>query len=558
MLHFDREQPHKRKRKKLATFYEIHEQPILILTFLLSLQHYMTLQGLTVLHPKLLSKFLCLEMDDPAIGLLVGSSSFISGIGTLVQTTTGVRLPVVQGGALVLASPALAELKFDTVPCPERNGTTDDDVWMSRILQVQGNIAMGAITELFMGAMGFVGVIQRWVTPLTMTPIITLLGLSNMSAATEPASTNWTIAVITMTLIALLSQFMTPWRPTSEAVVVKKLNDCITFLSILPIFVSVLVVWLICHILTVHDLFPEHHAGRTDHMASAIGNATWFRLPYPFQWGAPTPRWESMLATTFVSFISMTETVCDYYAYAVVAGLPPPPQRAINRGIFHEGLSCLLAGFHGSGVACRIQDLQLGLMALTKCASLRVVQVAAVMMILFGVVNKASVFVLSIPTPIVGGLLIVLLATVTGVGLAHLRYVDLTSSRNVFIVGISLLLGIVIPRHVGEADQFTMTHIKVVDKVIYAFFSTGSVVGGFIGCLLDHTIPGTEDERGILKLRECFDEAGARAMVARDPLRHWQYYSVPFLEGLLKRFPVLRKLPIMPEREAHATFIEDE
>ncbi|XP_077557926.1 solute carrier family 23 member 2-like [Haemaphysalis longicornis] len=426
MLHFDREQPRKRKRKKLATFYEIHEQPILILTFFLSLQHYMTVQGMTVLQPKLLSKFLCLEMDDPAIGLLVGSSSFISGIGTLIQTTTGVRLPVVQGSALVLASPALAELKFDTVPCPEGNATTDDDVWMSRILQVQGNIAMGAITELFMGAMGFVGVLQRWVTPLTMTPIITLLGLSNMSAATEPASTNWTIAVITATLITLLSHYMTPWRPTSEVVAVKKLNDCITFLSIVP------------------------------------------------------------------------------------------------------------------------------------CASLRVVQVAAVMMILFGLVNKASVFVLSIPTPIVGGLLIVLLATVTGVGLAHLRYVDLTSSRNVFVVGISLILGIVIPRHLGEADKFTMTQIKVVDKVIYAFFSTGSVVGGFIGCLLDHTLPGTEDERGILKLRECFDEAGARTMVARDPLRHWQYYSVPFLEGLLKKFPFLRKLPIMPEREAHATFIEDE
>ncbi|KAH6936628.1 hypothetical protein HPB50_020352 [Hyalomma asiaticum] len=69
---------------------------------------------------------------------------------------------------------------------------------------------------------------------------------------------------------------------------------------------------------------------------------------------------------------------------------------------------------------------------------------------------------------------------------------------------------------------------------------------------------GTEEERGILKMQECFDEAGARAMVARDPLRHWQFYSVPCFEKLLKKFPALRKLPIMPEREPHVSYVEDE
>ncbi|XP_075740879.1 solute carrier family 23 member 2 [Rhipicephalus microplus] len=425
MLHFDREQPHKRKRKKLAAFYDVHEQPIITLSLLLSLQHYMTVQGLAVLQPKALSKFLCTEEDNPAIGLLVGSTSFIAGIGTLVQTTAGVRLPVIQSGALTMASPAVAELKYDSVPCPD-NSTFDDEIWTSRILEMQASTAVGALTELFMGGLGFVGLFHRWITPLTMTPAIALIGLSNISAATEPASTSWTIAAITAALITLLSHYLTPCRPSSDMAVVKRVNDSITFFSILP------------------------------------------------------------------------------------------------------------------------------------CASLRVVQVAAVIMIVFGLITKESMFMLSIPTPIVGGMLLVLLSTLTGVGLAHLRYVDLTSSRNVFIVGVSLAMGLVIPMHVGPASDFVITRVRVIDRVIYAFFSTGSVIGGFVGCLLDHTIPGTEEERGILKMRECFDEAGARAMVARDPLRHWQYYSVPCFEKLLKKFPVLRKLPIMPEREPHVSYVEDE
>lgn len=557
MLHFDREQAHKRKRKKLAAFYEIHEQPILILTFILSLQHYMTVQGMTALQPKVLSKFLCTDEDNPAIGRLVGSTSFVSGVGTLLQTTVGVRLPVVQSGALGIASPALAELKFDFTPCPE-NSTPDDEIWMSRILNVQANVAVGAATELLMGAMGFVGVFQRWITPLTLTPVVALIGFSSLSAATEPASTSWTIAVITAALITFLSQYMTPCRPTSELLVVKKLNDGITFLSIVPIFVTVVIVWLTCHVLTVENLLPEDHAGRTDNIAGTIGNATWFRVPHPFQWGTPTTSWESAVTMVFVSLMNMLETVCDYYAYALVSGLPPPPARAINRGIFMEGIGCLVAACFGSGVLCGIQDINIGIMAITKCASLRVVQVAAGMMIIFGLMTKASVAVLSIPAPILGGLLLVLLATITGVGLAQLRYVDLTSSRNVFIVGISLTLGIIIPLHVGPASEFNMTQVRVIDRMIYAFFSTGSLIGGFVGCLLDHTIPGTEDERGILKLRECFSEAGARTMAANDPLRHWQFYSVPSFEKILRRFPVLRKLPVMPEREPHVSYLEDE
>ncbi|CAN7988414.1 unnamed protein product, partial [Ixodes hexagonus] len=467
------------------------------------------------------------------------------------------RLPVIQSSSLALRSSAIAELRFDVKPCPQ-NATADDDVWRARMLQVQSTLAVGAITEVLMGATGLVGMIQRWMTPLTMTPIITLIGISTLTTATEPASTSWAVSIMTAILIALMSHYLHRYNTSSEGILVKRMNDVITFLTILPILVTVAVVWLVCYILTVNNFFPEQHPARTDNMALALGNATWFRIPYPLQWGVPTFNLEAIIAAIIIHLFTIMESVCDYYACAIIAGLPPPPPRAVNRAIFTEGFGCCMAGVLGCGLVYETQIINLGVLAVTKCASLRVTQVAAVLMILLGVMTKAGVFLLSVPAPIMGGLLLVLLPTFTGVGLAHLRYVDLTSNRNVFIIGVSLTFGLIIPSHIGPQANFTITTIRVIDKVLYTFFSTGFVIGGFIGCFLDHTIPGTDEERGMLRFREGFSEPSSRSIHSNDPLRHWHSYSVPCFEKLLKRFPFMRKLPVMPEKESHATFLEEE
>ncbi|KAM7291199.1 hypothetical protein ISCGN_027774 [Ixodes scapularis] len=521
MLRFDREpQPQKRKHKKLASYYEVQDQPILIITLLLSVQHLLAVQGSTIYHPKLLSQFLCTEENSPIIGLLVGSATFMSGLGTFVQATVGIRLPVFQRSSLALKSSALAELRFNVKPCPQ-NATSDADLWRSRVLQVQATLAVGAITELLMGAVGLVGMMQRWMTPLTMTPIITLVGISTLTTATEPASTSWTLSGITVISIALLSHYLRRYNTSSEYILVKRMNDVITFLTILPILFTVAVVWLLCHILTVNNYFPEQHPARTDNMAFAFGNATWFRIPYPrnaVQWGMPIVNMEAIISAIIINLLTIMESVCDYYACAIIAGFPPPPPGAVNRAIFTEGFGCCVAGLLGCGLTYETQTIHLGVLAVTK--------VAAMLMILLGVMTKVGVFVLSIPAPIIGGLLLVLLPTFTGVGLSHLRYVDLTSNRNVFIIGVSLTFGIIVPSHIGPPASFNVT--------------------------------STEEERGILKFREGFSEPSSRSVLTNDPLRYWHAYSTPCFEKLLKRFPAMRKLPLMPEKENHTTFLEEE
>ncbi|ERG98920.1 MAG: hypothetical protein J07HQX50_00061, partial [Haloquadratum sp. J07HQX50] len=88
---------------------------------------------------------------------------------------------------------------------------------------------------------------------------------------------------------------------------------------------------------------------------------------------------------------------------------------------------------------------------------------------------------------------------------------DLDSSRNVFIIGISLFAGLAVPaymRSVGSVDAFqqglTNTVLlgpylgtDVVASTVYVIGSTSMAVGGLIGLFLDNTIAGTAEERGL-------------------------------------------------------------
>lgn len=67
------------------------------------------------------------------------------------------------------------------------------------------------------------------------------------------------------------------------------------------------------------------------------------------QWGTPTVHVAGVFGMLAGVFASMIESIGDYYACARLAGAPPPPTHAINRGIFCEGISCIIAGLFGSG-----------------------------------------------------------------------------------------------------------------------------------------------------------------------------------------------------------------
>ena len=67
-------------------------------------------------------------------------------------------------------------------------------------------------------------------------------------------------------------------------------------------------------------------------------------------------------------------------------------------------------------------------------------------MILFGCCGKLSAVFVSLPPPVVGGLFCVMFALIAAAGLAALQDVDLNSSRNMFVLGFPIFMGLAIPK----------------------------------------------------------------------------------------------------------------
>ena len=66
-------------------------------------------------------------------------------------------------------------------------------------------------------------------------------------------------------------------------------------------------------------------------------------------------------------------------------------------------------------------------------------------MILLACLGKFGALFSMMPEPIIGGMFWALFGLILSVGLSNLQYVDLNSSRNLFIIGFSIFTGMMIP-----------------------------------------------------------------------------------------------------------------
>ena len=170
-----------------------------------SLQHYLTMLGGTVSIPFILCPALCIEPNDPASGEILSTLFFVSGIATFLQTTFGVRLPIVQGGTFSFIIPAMAILALPENKCPDDfpsngwgpdyNDTQKREEWQRRILDLQGAISVASIAQIIIGYFGIIGLMLNYITPLTVAPAVSMIGIYLFKSASNLASLNWSISM---------------------------------------------------------------------------------------------------------------------------------------------------------------------------------------------------------------------------------------------------------------------------------------------------------------------------------------------------------------------------
>ena len=99
-----------------------------------------------------------------------------------------------------------------------------------------------------------------------------------------------------------------------------------------------------------------------------------------------------------------------------------------------------------------------------QVASRRVFQICGIILLIGGIIGKFGAILTLIPTPIIGGTLTVLFGMVAAVGISVLQFIDLSSIRNLTILGFSFILGLSIPDWISEhPDKInTGTGFKVI------------------------------------------------------------------------------------------------
>ena len=450
--------------------YGIHDRPPLLESLGLGFQHYLTMFGSTVAIPLLLAPALGIDSDPIALGWLISTMFFVSGITTLMQTTIGNRLPLVQGGTFSLLAPTFAICGMATLA---------EAGWQVRMQHVQGAILSGALVEVVVGYTGLVGRLLRFVGPITIAPTIGLIGLALFKFGAPVAGQHWGIGGLTIFLIVLFSQYLRRKHRAFE---------------LFPILLAILLAWGATAVLTATGTFGLGHPAYVS--LDNVTAAPWFRVPYPFQWGWPVFGAAAAVGMLAGYMASIVESVGDYFACARLSGAPVPDARVVNRGIGAEGLGCLIAGAFGTANGTTSYSENVGAIALTRVGSLRVVRAGAVIMMALAVFGKFGALFTTIPQPIVGGMYCAMFAMITGVGLANLQFVDLNSARNLFVLGFSFFMGMSLPEYfTAHPAAFEPVWLS---QVVNTIGTTGMAVGALCALVLDNTIPGTPEERGLV------------------------------------------------------------
>ncbi|KAF3855265.1 hypothetical protein F7725_023320, partial [Dissostichus mawsoni] len=474
--------------------------------------------------PLILAEPLCIKDNNSAKSQLISTIFFVSGLSTLLQTSIGTRLPILQGGTFSFITPTLAILALPKWQCPApkasmmlaaQNSSSSplqmddsDEVWMTRMHPgSHPRVVSGPDCPGFLRAGGLV---LKYIGPLAIAPTINLIGLSLFIEAGKKSGGHWeSLLCDTVCLILLFSQYLSKVDVPMIAYKDKKWKVFqYPLFKLFSALFGMCGAWLVCFLLTIFDVFPSKSdeygfSARTDISLDAVTNSPWFHVPYPGQWGMPTFSVSSVLGMMAGVLASTMESIGDYYACARLSGAPPPPTHAINRGIAVEGIGCVLAALWGTG----------------NGTTRLVLQTTGLLMIVLGIFGKFGAVFITIPDPVIGGMFLVMFGMIAAVGISNLQYVDLNSSRNLLILGFSTFSGLVLPtwnQRAGPSDCCALHHPHVYWRILWAL-----------------------KKRGIKSWQDKAQQGNTNFCDA-------SCYDIPFCNGIFKRFRCFQYLPFLP------------
>lgn len=340
---------------------------------------------------------------DPNVAL------FTAGAGTLLfQLVTGRQVPVFLASSFAFIAPIIYGVQTWGIPAT-----------------MSGLLAAGLVYIGLSAIVASKGVelVHRILPPVVVGPVIMVIGLS-----LAPVAVNLALGKTGDGTAELVTQ--------NKALIVAAVSLLTTILASLlgrglmrfvPILLGVISGYLVSIVLGLVDFSP-------------IGAAPLFAVP---SFVFPEFSWEAIFFIVPIAIAPAIEHIGDMLAISNVTRKDFLKKPGLHRTLLGDGLATSLASFLGGPPNTTYSEVT-GAVTLTKAFNPAIMTWAACFAVVLSFSGTLGAFLSTIPTPVMGGIMVLLFGAIAAIGMNTLVQSgsDLSEPRNLIIVSLILVFGI--------------------------------------------------------------------------------------------------------------------
>ena len=413
----------------------------------LGLQHLLAMYSGAVTVPLLIGT--ALKFNATHMTYLVSIDIFMCGLATLVQLFRnkyfGIGLPVVLGCAIQAVAP---------------------------LILIGQKFSINAMYGAIIAAGIFVFLIAGW--------------FSKIKKLFPPVVTGTLITVIGLSLIPVAIQNIGGGNAADKAFGSSQ-NLILGFLTIaIILLVEIFAKGFIRSIAVLFGLIGGSLVAAMMGMVSTtpVKEAAWFHLPQFFYFGMPEFEWSSCLTMIIIALVSMVESTGVFFAISDLLQ-KDITEEDLQKGYRAEGLAQVLGGLFNTFPYTTFSQ-NVGLLQLSGIKTKRPIFWAAGLLMGMGLLPKVGALVTIIPTPVLGGAMLVMFTMIAVQGIKMLSKVDFEDNRNILVVAISIGLGLGVTVYPQIFQKLPQT--------VQLFLSNGIVIASLSSTILNLLLRGRGDK----------------------------------------------------------------
>lgn len=298
--------------------------------------------------------------------------------------------------------------------------------------------------------------ILKFFPPVVTGPIVIAIGLTLSGSAIQSCTSNWLLAIVAIVVIICSSI----WGKG--------------IMKIVPILLGVLASYTLAALIGEVDF-------------SKLSDAAWFGIPISrertvlavFDNLDSTFLLSTILAIIPIAFATIMEHIGDMCAISSTVGKDFLAHPGLHRTLTGDGLATSVASLFGAPANTTYGE-NTGVLNLTRVFDPSVIRLAALFAILLSFCPKFSCLIGLMPAATIGGVSLILYGMISAVGVRNLveSHVDFSSSRNVFVA--ALILVIAIGVKYGSDDSVAIGSVNL----------SGLALAAIVGILLNAILPG--------------------------------------------------------------------